>query len=263
MRMKWFMYAGMAMSLLSVACQDITVGYLKADYGEYPIGKMEIYNIPTRIQELQEKKVLFNESPLKAEYNEKKEMAETLQKNKELFSDTVKRVRDSITRLEDSKDEGDIQLVKKLQQKLENVLIPREDELKSNWNASLIDLQKAEKALDDYAYELGIPALTVLEEQIEKLEYMLKFEVPWVTPEIGGVEGTEPLIYEIVGTKGPDAEAVKNFMAYTEIIGGGRICIKQEVTAHVPAGEYVVTVRVHNEEREKVFPDAFTFIITK
>lgn len=263
MRMKWFIYAGVAIGLLSVACQDITVGYLKADYGAYPIGKMEIYDIPVRIQELQEKKVLFSESPLKAEYDQKKEIAEAMQKNKELFSDTVKSVRDSITRLEDSKDEADIQLVKELQEKLEDQLIPREDELRNIWNASLIDLQKAEKALDNYAYELGIPAFAVLEEQIEKLEYMLRFEVPWVTPEIEGVEGTEPLIYEIVRTKGPDPEAVEKFMDYTEIIGGGRISVKQEVVANVPAGEYVVTVRVHNEEREKVFPDAFTFVITK
>lgn len=263
MRMKWFIYIGIAMGLLSVACQNITVGYLKADYGDYSIGKMEIYDIPTRIQELQEKKILFNESPLKVEYDKKKEISEIMQKNKELFSDTVKSVRDSITRLEDSKEEADIQQVKELQEKLEQVLIPREDELRNILNASLIDLQKAEKALDDYAHELGIPTLAGLEEQIEKLEYMLRFEVPWVTTEIEGVEGTEPLMYEIVQTKGPDPESVEKFMAYTEIIGGGRICVRQEVVANVPAGEYVVTVRVHNEEREKVFPDVFTFVITK
>lgn len=263
MRMKWFIYIGMAISLLSVACQDITVGYLKADYGEYPIGKMEIYDIPVRIQDLREKEVLFNESPLKTEYDKKKEISETLQKNRELFSDTVKSVRDSITRLEDSKEEADIQLVQKLQEKLDQVLVPREDELRRIWNASLVDLQAAEKALDNYAHELGIPALAVLEEQIAKLEYMLKFEVPWVTPEIGGVEGTEPLVYEIVGTRGPDPAAVEKFMKYTEIIGGGRIIVRQEVVANTPAGEYVVSVRVHNEEREKVFLDAFTFVIIK
>lgn len=261
--MKWFIYAVMAISLLSVACQDITVGYLKADYGEYPIGKMEIYDIPARIQELQEKKVLFNESPLKAEYDSKKVISETLQKNKELFSDTVKSVRDSITRLEDSKEEADIQLMKKLQEKLEQILIPREDELKEKWNESLIDLQKAEKALDDYAYQLGIPALSVLEEQIADLNYRLKFEIPWVTPQIEGVEGTEPLVYTILEIKGPGLEAVNKFSDYIEIIGGGRICIQQEVVENVPAGEYVVSVRVNNEEREKVFPDAFTFVIVK
>lgn len=84
---------------------------------------------------------------------------------------------------------------------------------------------------------------------------------PWVTGNISGVLGTEPLFYELVGVKALNGTEEEAALLAKEITVRG--CGKMEVPLkpEAPAGRYVVTLRVSNEGYSAILSDIFTFII--
>ena len=84
-------------------------------------------------------------------------------------------------------------------------------------------------------------------------------EAPWVTSRIQGVLGTSPLLYEFVSVKaseGGDAELFKK-----EIIVRGAGVMELPLHTELPAGRYVVTLKVENEGYSAILPDVYTFVV--
>lgn len=83
---------------------------------------------------------------------------------------------------------------------------------------------------------------------------------PWVSPKMQGVIGTNPLLFEVAGvttnSEGGNAEMFRHLL---KIRGGGRM--ELPLITNVPAGRYVVSVRVYNEGYSEIIQDAFTFIV--
>lgn len=260
--MKYILYAGAAlMMLLFGGCDKMKVGYLEADKAAYPVARLEIYNLDGKIAELKVTLAAFNEAaaPVRTRYD----AANADYKARKTEYDryvryNVRPVEDSITFVLDA--DADADLIGRMKERLEEEIYPERDRLIRLANVAEMALQAMEKEMDDLGAQMGIPSVTDLEDRIEELERRVKFNIPWTTSTIEGVLGTEPLNYEVVGVRNdahPDAAVA--FLSYVTMLGGGRVCVQQEV--NVPAGEYVLTIRVWNEGRSCTLQDAFTFIV--
>lgn len=86
-----------------------------------------------------------------------------------------------------------------------------------------------------------------------------KNDAPWVATKIQGILGTPPLMYEVTGVKTTDGGDAALFMQEISIRGGGIMELPLYTT--VPAGNYLVSVRVYNEDHSADLPDAFTFVV--
>ena len=84
---------------------------------------------------------------------------------------------------------------------------------------------------------------------------------PWVTGNISGVLGKETLTYELVEVRALNGTEEGATLLAKEIKVRG--CGKMEVPLkpEAPAGRYVVTLRVSNEDYSAMLSDIFTFII--
>lgn len=241
---------------LFAGCHDITVGYLFTDEAAYPVNKMEIYNIPNKIAELSSVLKQFNEeaAPLKAEYDRLNTILTEKTNELQNYQTTV------ITPIEDSLKMVSISEDKKmeLEKRLAEVSLIAEA---MNTEKAVVTqaVWDAQKKIDDKADSMGIASPVLVEKQIAELENRVFYKAPWTTSVIQGVLGTEPLMYDVVGVKNEKAENAEKFRKYITAIGGGRLNVNQNVD--VPAGEYIISVRVSNEGREKVLADAFTFIV--
>lgn len=109
------------------------------------------------------------------------------------------------------------------------------------------------------AVDMGIGSERELKNRISKLQNMIEFKIPWMTPPMESVFGTEPLLYSIAGVKNENQANAELFLKSLTIIGGGRMYVDQNVQA--PPGTYFVSVRVENEGQSTVLKDIFTFII--
>lgn len=242
--------------LLFAACHDITVGYLFTDEAAYPVNKMEIYNITNKIAELQGLLDQFNEeaASLKADYDRLNAILTEKTNELETYSKTV------ITPIEDSLKMVSISEDKK--KELENHLAEVElvaEAIKAEKDVAEQAVWDAQKKIDDKADSMGIDSPVLVAKQIAELENRVFYKAPWTTSVIQGVLGTEPLMYDVVDIKNENAENAEKFRKYITAIGGGRLNVNQNVD--VPAGEYIISIRVSNEGREKVLADAFTFIV--
>ena len=92
-------------------------------------------------------------------------------------------------------------------------------------------------------------------------ENRLANNAPWVTGNISGVLGTEPLTYELVGVRALNGTEEGATLLAKEIKVRG--CGKMEVPLkpEATAGRYVVTLKVSNEDYSAILSDIFTFII--
>lgn len=244
--------------LLFASCHEVTVGYLYTDEAKYPLNRMDIYNIPNRITELKGRLDAFKEqgAALQTEYDRLNENFKGRQSDLDKYNnDVVYPLRDSVEKIIDPIKEP----VKhaELKKRLEEQIYPHQKELVKIRDDAQADLKKVEKAINDLADSLGIESPVIVQKEIDDLQSRLDYEIPWTTSLIQGVLGTEPLLYEVESVKGPDADT---FLRYTGMMGGGRIYVKWDID--VPAGEYVVSVKVSNEGYTKVFEDAFTFVVS-
>lgn len=241
---------------LLAGCHDITVGYLFTDEAAYPVDKMEIYNIPNKIAELQALLDRFNEeaASLKVEYDRVNAILTEKTNELDAYNKTV------ITPIEDSLKMVSLSGDKKseLERRLAEVILIAEA-MGIEKAAAEQAVWDAQKKIDDKADSLGIASPVLVEKQITELNNRKFYGAPWTTSVIQGVLGTEPLMYDVAGVKNEKAENAEKFRKYLTAIGGGRLNVDQDVD--VPAGEYIVSVRVSNEGREKVLSDAFTFIV--
>lgn len=247
-------------TLLLGGCNPTTIGYLYTEQAVYPVNRLEIYNIPGRIARLEGDLKEFEEKggPLQKEYDRLN--AEYLKKDQEV-KDYVGKV---VLALEDSvhnilKPGVDDAKIAELKEKLENEVYPHRNQLGAERDKAQMEAQKAKLALDKLIDELQITSPVLIQKEIDELQGRIKFKSPWVTSKIEGIQGTEPLIYEIAGVSNENPENAVEFGKYLTAQGGGRLCLNQDVD--VPDGEYKVSVKVSNEGHSEIFTDVFTFVV--
>lgn len=94
----------------------------------------------------------------------------------------------------------------------------------------------------------------------EKDAIRIENGAPWVTLQMEGYLGTEPITFSIESVTSPGNEAgAAEFMKHLTIRGGGAMQYPQGT--NVPAGRYVVSVRLTNPGYSQVVADCFTFIV--
>ena len=86
----------------------------------------------------------------------------------------------------------------------------------------------------------------------------IKYQTPWFSTEIQGIDGTNPISYEIseIKTSDGDAQSIYNNI---EIKGIGILYIPFENT--VAPGKYELTLKVSNDNDDKYLEDVFTLIV--
>ena len=106
-----------------------------------------------------------------------------------------------------------------------------------------------------------VPNELVIRKILDPIEDELRIanEAPWVTQKIQGVLGTPPLLYEFVSVKALEGGDADLFADEILVRGGGVMQIP--LYTQLPAGKYIVTLRVSNEGYSSLLPDVFTFII--
>lgn len=82
---------------------------------------------------------------------------------------------------------------------------------------------------------------------------------PWVSNNISGILGTEPLVYEFVSVKVSEGGDADLFAQDITVGGCGKIAIPLEPKA--PKGTYLVTLRVSNDGYSAILADIITVII--
>lgn len=105
-----------------------------------------------------------------------------------------------------------------------------------------------------------VPDTMIIRKELDPLldAYRKMNNAPWVSPKMQGIDGTSPVLFDIVDVTSKDGDAAL-FKSLLDIRGGGRM--EFPLKASVPAGRYVVSVRVSNEGFSEVVPDIFTFIV--
>lgn len=88
-------------------------------------------------------------------------------------------------------------------------------------------------------------------------EYKIKFEIPWQSPSIEGVQGTFPMVYSIksVVSDNGNLDAISQF----SVARKGVIELPWNHT--VPPGRYVFTLEVSNEGYTRVLDSIYTVIV--
>ena len=94
----------------------------------------------------------------------------------------------------------------------------------------------------------------VLDEELDA--YRMYNVSPWVSPKIQGVVGTDPITYQIAAVKSENGNA-EMFKALLSVRGGGRM--EFPLVSDIPAGDYVVSLKVTNEGHSVILEDIFTF----
>lgn len=105
-----------------------------------------------------------------------------------------------------------------------------------------------------------VPDTMVIRKTLDPLidAYRKMNNAPWVSPICQGIDGTAPVIFEVIDVTSADGDA-DMFKSLLHIRGGGRM--EFPLQAGVPAGRYVVSLKVSNEGYAELLPDIFTFIV--
>lgn len=235
------------------ACQDVEVGYLETENAIYPIDSLSLYNIEVRLAEYKEYEIEYNE--LAGPINEKIDEI-----NNEILDkqDVMWGIDDEIWDLDEAIKQATGSEKERLEAELKNLENERESvhsEIRGlenkRWNC--------QQELKQIAIKMGFDSAAQITDGVLKLENTLKYEIPWVTSELVGVKGTEPMSYSIVGVRNEKPENAELFEKSLTIMGGGRMHVALDLKA--PAGRYVVSIAIENEGQYALLKDVFTFIV--
>jgi lipoprotein len=89
---------------------------------------------------------------------------------------------------------------------------------------------------------------------------MIETGAEWVSNEIGGVLGTNPLIFDLEDVTASDGGDAALFKEQVRVIGGGRVYFPSK-DIKAPNGTYKLSIRVSNPGYSAVLKDIFTVII--
>lgn len=255
---KWIYLLAFGAIWLFSSCHDVTVGYLMVDTtAGYVIDSLHIFNIKNEIQRL---------TTLQEEF---KAVTADQQERLEELNIEIERLRNEISNyyatvlqpLWDAQDETewDSPEFNALQEEIDT----KEQELdelyyypKEEAESEVYDINAQ---LANLAKEMGVEDPEIVAKKLTEYQNKIDFKLPWVTPWIGGIAGTEPLIYTVIGVKNEKQENADKFMQYIGTMGGGVIYV--DINVDVPVGKYIITLQIENEGRTRILEDAFTFIV--
>lgn len=254
-----FYFLLLAAPFLLSGCHNITVGYLLADEAAYAPDRMEVSNIHLKLAAQEAVLAEFTEraGSIQEEYDRENAVYLRLEAELTELNNMIHPMEDSVSKL--LNPIKDAALIDDINNRLDRDYYPRQKELRQQSEEASARVHDAGLKLQKLADEMGVQSSAILRAEISELRERIKFGIPWVTSGIEGIQGTEPLIYEIVEVGNENAENAARFAGYLTIIGTGKMCLEQDFD--VPDGDYVVTVKVSNEGRTRVFPKAFTFVV--
>lgn len=245
---------------LFAACQDVTVGYLMVDEAAgYPQDTLHIMNAQKKLQALQGVEADFY-AHTKELQDEIAEIQKEIDKLNEAWDDEyTETIQPILDAAEQAFLKGDIaksdELYWEAQNKTDELNL-KYDDLKYPYEEEVYE--KTEE-LEGLAEKMGIGSLEILKKQISEIQDKVKFELPWVTPKIQGILGTEPMQYSILRVKNENAGNAEKFMSYAGVMGGGMLYVDSNFD--LPDGNYTLTLEVRNEGRSRVLEDIFTFVV--
>ncbi len=241
------------------ACQDITIGYLESDTAKYTIDTLHILNVNKELQRLKATEADFYENNKELQDEVKLLAQDTL----DLHDQWGEELDEALIPIWDEMDEAiDNDDYDKLDELTELQLQIQEDfEIKYR---ALIDAIKDEmdeknEELENLAADMGIGSLAILQKQITDYQEKVDYKLPWASPKIEGVQGTQPLLFSVIGVTSDNAEAAAKFMEYVGVLGDGTIYVDQNVD--VSPGNYAVSLKIENEGRTRILENIFTFIM--
>jgi hypothetical protein len=120
-------------------------------------------------------------------------------------------------------------------------------------------LNEAKTTLENLATEMGIGSLEILKKQIAEYQQKIDYKLPWTSAKIEGVQGTQPLLFTVIGIKSTNTSEAEKFMNHVGVLGDGTIYVELDV--NVIPGNYTVSLQIENEGRTKILNDMFTFVV--
>lgn len=236
------------------ACHDITVGYLNVDpTAGYAQDTLHVFNIKKEIQRLKDLQEAFKAATV--EFQEELARLEEKKEVKEQEADAFRE--ENLDPLEDDMDNWTDD------DPMWDVYWDVYNEWDEVYNTPIWELDdeitEVNNQLAEIADEMGLEAPEIVSKKLEEYQNKIDFKLPWVTPKIEGILGTEPLIYTVIRVKNENAENAAKFMNYVGTMGGGTIYVNIDID--VPVGAYTVTLQVENEGRTKILEDIFTFVV--
>lgn len=99
-------------------------------------------------------------------------------------------------------------------------------------------------------------------ESLDPTSLRYQNNAPWVSSVLQGFSGTKPILFSIERVESTAGEAAAvEFKEDLTINGDGSMYYPLEYT--VPAGAYVISIRLTNEGYSHVLEDVYTFIVTE
>ena len=254
----YFIAAGIAW--LFSACQDVTIGYLEVDAAKYTIDTMHIVaNAKNELQRLKSIEADFytNTSKLQDEIAQLEEELDDLRyelEGSDEYWDAYEElggydVEDKFFNEEISYEEY-MELITQINDKLDE-----------RFGVTTLKerLEDSKTTLENLAVEMGIGSLEILKKQIEEFQQKIDYKLPWTSAKIEGVQGTQPLLFTVIGVKSDNADEASKFMNHIGVLGDGTLYVELDVDA--TPGNYTVSLQIENEGRTKILNDIFTFVV--
>lgn len=107
-------------------------------------------------------------------------------------------------------------------------------------------------------YALYTPDTLLIAKEIDD-ENRIKFNIPWVSLPIEGIEGTAPILFSINDVKSNGNVDMEQFLSDVDVRGNG--IFEVSLNHKIPSGRYLISLKVKNEGYTKLIPDVFTIII--
>ena len=87
----------------------------------------------------------------------------------------------------------------------------------------------------------------------------IDMNIPWVSTQMEGVEGTQPITLSIAEVKSTSAFDKEQFLSDVNVRGNGifEVALKHQI----PSGRYLISLEAKNEGHTKLIPDIFTVIV--
>lgn len=90
-------------------------------------------------------------------------------------------------------------------------------------------------------------------------QHSIEHNIPWVTSQIEGIEGTAPIVITIESINSSNDFDVESFKEDVSVRGNGVFSVPQD--HNIPSGRYEISLRATNEGYSKIIPDVFTIIV--
>ena len=185
---------------LLLACQDITIGYLESDAAKYTIDTLHIVaNAKSELQRLKVIEIDFYSA------------TSTLQDKIAGLEEELDELQDKLDGSDEYWDAYDELGGTDIEEQFWNDEISFEEytRLIDQINKELDDkfgitalkesLNEAKTTLENLATEMGIGSLEILKKQIAEYQQKIDYKLPWTSAKIEGVQGTQPLLFTVIG----------------------------------------------------------------